>query len=148
METKYLLAYPQPGGKGRRYVEALGLDAYYPDRTRVSGRPLAGVTLRESTGKPDLSRLRLMAMVPSRSGGMMGIGTSVIVPNSAAGTRKAVRAVRPQEHALLEAIDCQLAELKARRLEVLALAWRRGHHVAVGELRARADGHRQPKDGV
>lgn len=147
-EAKYLIVCSQPGRRGRRYVEALDLDAYYPDQTRDTGRRLAGMVLRESTGKPNLGRLRLMAMVRSRWGGMIGMGNSVIVANSAAGIRNAVRAVRPQEHELLEDIDRQMGELRTRRQEALALAWRRGHHVAVGELRAKADRHRRVKGGA
>ena len=147
MDSKYLIAYPQPGRSGRRYVEALDLDAYYPDQTRDRGRRLAGMALRESTGRPNLRQLRLMAMVRSRSGGTMAMGNSVIVANSAADIRKAVRAVRAQELELLADIDRQLSDLRARRQEALALAWRRGHHVAVGELRAKADTHRRNKDG-
>ena len=147
-ETNYLIAYPQPGRRGRRYVEALDLDAYYPDQTRDTGRRLAGMMLRESTGRPNLRHLRLMAMVRSRSGGIMSMGNSVIVPNSAAGIRNAVRAVRTQEFELLADIDRQLGEMRARRQEAVSLAWRRGHHVAVGELRAKADGHRRDKGGA
>lgn len=76
------------------------------------------------------------------------MGNSVIVANSAAGIRNAVRAVRSQEVELLEDIDRQIGELRARRQEALALAWRRGHHVAVGDLRAKADSHRRDKDGA
>ena len=148
MDSKYLIGHPQPGRRGRRYVEALDLDAYYPDQTRDTGRKLAGMVLRESTGRPNLRQLRLMAMVRSRSGGIMAMGNSVIVANSAAGIRNAVRAVRSQEVELLEDIDRQLSELRARRQEALALAWRRGHHVSVGELRAKADSHRRDKDGA
>ena len=106
------------------------------------------MALRESTGRPNLRHLRLMAMVRSRSGGIMAMGNSVILANSAASIRNAVRAVRSQELELLADIDRQLGELRTRRQEALALAWRRAHHVAVGELRAKADRHRRDKGGA
>jgi hypothetical protein len=139
MATKYLLAYPQLSGRGRRFIEALDLDAFYPDQTRDTGRRIAGMPMRESTGKPNRRQLRLMALVQSRTGGMMGMGNSLVVANTATSVRNAVRAMRPQELEQLESVDRQLAELRAQRQELLRLAWQRGHHVAVGELRAKAD---------
>nr|ART39130.1 H356 [uncultured bacterium] len=146
MATKYLLAYPQPSGRGRRFIEALDLDAFYPDQTRDTGRRIAGMPMRESTGKPNRRQLRLMVLVQSRTGGIMGMGNSLVVNNTSIGVRNAVRSIRPQELDQLEAVDRQLAELRAQRQELLRLAWQRGHHLPLGELRAKADRRARGKD--
>lgn len=156
--TSEPMAYPfvmQP--KSRTYVEAPHVKITWREKRRNT-RPVADLFVMTEHAGWDHSQIRIEALgrypnanmvdhLPVRDGsGRSALDKLVHASATAAGIKKVLRRVRPQERATLDRIDNRIVDLqrelaaaRTKRKAVLAEAWRNGHVVRLNEVRPVSD---------
>lgn len=114
---------------GRRARLVSSFSAHYAERRRDSGKRIMGMPVLEWTGTYDKSRIGIL------SGGVGRTG----IPATAAGVKKHLRRIRPQELERIQALDEEIRMLSRKRAALIREAFTRGHVVTLAEVKAKAD---------
>ena len=121
--------------KPSRIFQASLLRVVHPEVRKLKNASLGGFRFAHSIGTGRVDRRKFDITSPQVSGYVFRVAAS------AEGVKTVLRRLRPQEADLLEAIDrdvehlqAQLDALRARRKDILHVAWQRGNVVRLNEV--------------
>lgn len=154
MDRFLIRTYQPRGAKRSPYVVAEEIAVMFPVIYRKSGRQstIGGIPInrQESTGRRDRKRLDIVVRKGTTARGIESSRSRdrAQAAATAAGVKQVIRQLRPQEAAMIDEADKEIAELEEQlafardnRAEIVRNAWGKAHVVRLADMRERAENH-------